>query len=47
MHVKHVYSPGAEADNTLGTALLFKHKPNVTLVICSKFLPYKSVRDQI
>ena len=49
----HVYSPGAGADNPLGSEFL----PFVTLVICCKFLPfndfltvffpYKSIRDQI
>ena len=34
-----VYSPGAEADNPLGSKFLYKHKPFVTLVICCKFLP--------
>ena len=52
----HVYSPGAGADNPLGSEFLYKHKPFVTLVICCKFLPlndfskfspYKSIRDQI
>ena len=53
---KHVYSPGAGADNYLGLEFLYKHKPFVTLVICCKFLPLndfltvfptKSIRDQI
>ena len=35
----HVYSPGAGADNPLGSELLYKHKPFVTLLICCKFLP--------
>ena len=35
----HVYSPGAGADNPLGSEFLYKHKPFVTLVICCKFLP--------
>ena len=35
----HVYSPGAGADNLLGSEVLHKHKPFVTLVICCKFLP--------
>ena len=35
----HVYSPGAGADNCLGSGILYKHKPFVTLVICCKFLP--------
>ena len=35
----HVYSPGAGADNPLGSEFLHKHKPFVTLVICCKFLP--------
>ena len=35
----HVYSPGAGADIPLGSEFLYKHKPFVTLVICSKFLP--------
>ena len=35
----HVYSPGARADNPLGSEFLYKHKPFVTLVICCKFLP--------
>ena len=52
----HVYSPGAGADNPLGSEFLYNHKPFVTLVICCKFLPlndfptvspYKSIRDQI
>ena len=52
----HVYSPGAGADNLLGSEFLYK-KLFVTLVICCKFLPlkdfltvfspYKSIRDQI
>ena len=51
-----IYSPGAGADNPLGSELLYLHKPFVTLVICCKFLPlndfltafpYKSIRDQI
>ena len=33
----HVYSPGAGADNLLGSEFLYK--PFVTLVICCKFLP--------
>ena len=52
----HVYSPGAGADNPLGSEFLFQHKPFDTLVICCKFLPlndfltvspYKSISDQI
>ena len=35
----HVYSPGAGADNPLGSEFLYKHKPFVTLVSCCKFLP--------
>ena len=35
----HVHSPGAGADNPLGSEFLFSHKPFVTLVICCKFLP--------
>ena len=35
----HVYSPGPGADNLLGSEFLYKHKPFVTLVIRSKFLP--------
>ena len=35
----HVYSPGVGADNPLWSEFLYKHKPFVTLVICSKFLP--------
>ena len=34
----HVHSPGAGADNPLGSEFLYKHKPFVTLVICWKFL---------
>ena len=34
----HVYSPGAGAVNLLGSEFLCKHIPNVTLVICCKFL---------
>ena len=34
----HVYSPGAGADNPLGSEFLCKHIPHVTLVICCKFL---------
>ena len=34
-----VYSPGAGADNPLGSKVLYQHKPFVTLVICCKFLP--------
>ena len=34
----HVYSPGAGADNPLGSEFLYKHIPHVTLVICCKFL---------
>ena len=33
----HVYSPGAGADNPLGSEFV-KHIPHVTLVICCKFL---------
>ena len=33
----HVYSPGAGADNSLGSEFLYKHKPFVTLVICLSF----------
>ena len=36
---QHVYSPGAGAENPLGSEFLYKHKPFVTLVICCKFLP--------
>ena len=52
----HVYSPGAGADNPMGSEFLCKHIPHVTLVICCEFLPlndfltvfpYKSIRDQI
>ena len=35
----HVCSPGAGADNPLGSDFLYKHKPFVTLVICCKFPP--------
>ena len=35
----HVCSPGAGADNPLGSEFLYKHKPCVTLVIFCKFLP--------
>ena len=35
----HAYSPGAEADNPLGSEFLYNHKPFVTLVIYCKFLP--------
>ena len=35
----HVYSPGAGADNPLGSEFLCKHIPHVILVICCKFLP--------
>ena len=35
----HVYSPGAGADNPLGSEFLCTHIPHVTLVICCKFLP--------
>ena len=34
-----IYSPGAGAENPLGSEVLYKHKPFVTLVICCKFLP--------
>ena len=52
----HVYSPGAGADNPLGSEFLFSHKPFVTghlLYVSSikwlsnSFSPYKSIRDQI
>ena len=33
----HVYSPGAGADNPLGTKFLCQHENFVTLVICCKF----------
>ena len=33
----HVYSPGAGADNTLGSEFLCKNIPHVILVICCKF----------
>ena len=36
---KHVYSPGAGADNPLESEFLYKHEPFVTLDICCKFLP--------
>ena len=36
----HVYSPGAAADNSLGSDFFCKHIPRVTLVICCKFLPF-------
>ena len=36
---KHVYCPGAGADNPLESEFLCKHKLFVTLVICCKFLP--------
>ena len=48
-----LYSPGAGADNSLGSEFLYKHKPFVTLVICCKFLPLNDfltvfpIRDQI
>ena len=35
----YVNSPGAGADNPLGSEFLYKHKPFVTLVICCKLLP--------
>ena len=35
----HAYSPGAGADNPLGSEFLYKHKPFITLLICCKFLP--------
>ena len=35
----YLYSPGAGADNPLGSECLCKHIPHVTLVICCKFLP--------
>ena len=35
----HVYSPGAGADNPLGSIFLNQHNPFVTLVICCWFLP--------
>ena len=35
----HVYSPGAGADNPLGSEYLYKYKSFVTLAICCKFLP--------
>ena len=35
----HVYSPGAGADNPLGSEFLYNHKSFVTLVICCKCLP--------
>ena len=35
----HVYSPGAGADNPLGSEVLHKQKPFVTPVICRKLLP--------
>ena len=38
-HVFTQYSPGAGADNHLGSEFLCKHIPHVTLVICCKFLP--------
>ena len=37
--ITQVYSPGAGADNALGSEILCKHIPHVTLVICCKFLP--------
>ena len=33
----HVYSPGAGADNLLGSNFLQNHKSSVKLVICCKF----------
>ena len=39
-----VYSPGAGAENPLGSEFLYKHKPFVTLVICWKFLPLNDFR---
>ena len=37
----HVYSPGARADNPLGTKFWCQQKNLVTSVICCKFLPIK------
>ena len=41
----HVYSPGAGADNPLGSEFLYKHKPFVTLVICCKILPLNDISN--
>ena len=38
---KHVYSPGAGADNSLGSNLFQKGNSSVNLVICCKFYPLR------
>ena len=36
----HVYSPGARADNPLGSNFFQKYKSSINLVICCKFFPF-------
>ena len=38
---KHVYSPGAGADNSLGSNLFQQRNSSVNLVICCKFYPLR------
>ena len=39
----YVYSPGAGADNPLGTKYFHKHKSSVHLLIPSKLLPFNDI----
>ena len=43
----HVYSPGAGADNPLGSKFFQKYKSSLNLVISCKFFPFLHTGNQI